>query len=187
MGHRLEDFVYIVERLEDLGLKLVIIGDTSILYAAGFRIFEGDLDLYAFEGSPSASLEALSSLAGELGWDLGSTGIGTPALVARSGDSEILVELYEPIYDFYIPRELVENSRIVSVDTHALRILTPEQHIVLKAREGSENSEEKLSKYYELFEKGQLKINVQDLRRYASLFDEEKTLLSRLRKAGFPV
>lgn len=187
MGHRLEDVADVVERLEDLGLKLAIIGDTSILYAAGFRTFEGDLDLYAFEGSPSASLEALSRLAEELGWDLGSTSIGTPALVVRKGDSEILVELYEPIHDFYIPRELVEGSRIVAFDGHTLRILTPEQHIVLKAREGSEDSEEKLSKYFDLFEKGQLRINVQDLRRYASLFEEERAVIFRLRKAGFPV
>lgn len=69
----------------------------------------------------------------------------------------------------------------------SIRILSPEQHIVLKARSGSEDAIAELSEYLDLYESGDLSINIQEIRRLASLFEDQRTILYRLRKAGFQI
>lgn len=187
MGYRLEDLVFLFRRLEDLGLRFAIIGSTSIQYAMGQRVFEDDLDLYVYEGSLASVEGDLRSAADNMGWDVGATELGTPSLIIRRSGEEIAVDLYEALHDFYVPAEIIETSRDISLEDVKLRILTPEQHIVLKARAGSEESIEDLSRYVDLAESGDLKINIQEIKRLAQLFDDARTIIYRLRKAGFSI
>jgi predicted nucleotidyltransferase len=184
-GYRLEDLVFLFKQLEGLGLRFVIIGNTCIYYAMGRRVFEDDVDLYIYEGSLVSAESSLRSIADEMGWDVGSTELGTPSLIVRNKGEEIVVDLYEALYDFYVPEEIIEASRIISLDSISMRILTPEQHIVLKARAGSEESVEDLARYADLVENGELKVNIQEIKRLAQLFEDMKTIIHRLRKAGF--
>ncbi|HWQ17316.1 MAG TPA: nucleotidyltransferase [Sulfolobales archaeon] len=184
-AYRLEDLVSLFKQLEGLGLRFVIIGNTSIYYAMGRRVFEDDVDLYIYEGSLASVESSLRSIADEMGWDVGSTELGTPSLIIRNMGEEIAVDLYEALYDFYVPSEIIEASRIISLDGISVRILAPEQHIVLKARAGSEESVEDLARYADLVENGELKVNIQEIKRLAQLFEDMKTIIQRLRKAGF--
>lgn len=187
MGYRLEDLAPLFKKLEDLGLRFVIIGSTSIGYAVGVRVFEDDLDLYVYEGSLASVDSDLRSIADSMGWDIGVTELGTPSLIARIKGEEIVIDLYEALHDFYIPAEMIEASRIISIGDMSIRILTPEQHMVLKARAGSEESIEDLARYADLVESGELKVNIQEMRRWAQLFEDMRAIMYRLRKAGFPV
>ncbi|MEM4971918.1 MAG: nucleotidyltransferase, partial [Sulfolobales archaeon] len=144
-------------------------------------------DLFVFEGSLSAVEADLVSRADEMGWDVGSTWLGTPSLVVRVGSEEVPLDLYEAVHDFYIPWEFVEGSRVVDLSGYPLRMLSPEQHIVLKARSGSEFVDEELHEYVDLYESGDLRISLQELRRLSSLFEDQRAIISRLRKAGFPL
>lgn len=187
MGYRLEDLASIFKQLEDLGLRFVIIGNTSIYYAMGLRVFEDDVDLYIYEGSLAFADSDLRNMADERGWDIGMTELGTPSLVIKRGDEELVIDLYEALHDFYIPEEIIDASRTVGLDSARVKILTPEQHIVLKARAGSEESIEDLARYADLIESGDLKVNIQEIKRLANLFEDSRTIIYRLRKAGFPV
>ncbi len=187
MGYRLEDLVPLFKKLEDLGLRFVIIGNTSILYAMGQRVFQDDLDLYVYEGSLASVESDLRSIADDMGWDVGATELGTPSLIIRRDDEEIAIDLYEALHDFYVPERIIETSRDIGLGNVKVKILTPEQHIVLKARAGSEESIEDLSKYVDLIESGELKINLQEIKKLAQLFDDARTIIYRLRKAGFSI
>ncbi|MDT7887962.1 MAG: nucleotidyltransferase [Desulfurococcales archaeon] len=187
MGFRLEDLVPIFKWLSSLGLGFVIIGDTCIYYTIGRRVFEGDVDLYIYEGSLISVEGDIISHADEVGWDLGSTWLGTPSLVVRVGSEEVSLDLYEAVHDFYVPWEFLESPRVVDISGYPLRMLSPEQHIVLKARSGSEGIDEELHEYVDLYESGDLKISIHELKKLASFFEDQRIILSRLRNAGFPL
>jgi len=187
LGFMLEDLAPLFKWLDRIGLGFIIIGDTCVYYAAGHRVFQGDVDLYIFNGSISFVENDLRKFAEESGWDIGSTELGTPSLVLRKNDEDIAVDLYEAMHDFYVPAELIESSRVIDVGGLSIRILSPEQHIVLKARSGSEDAIAELSEYLDLYESGDLSINIQEIRRLASLFEDQRTILYRLRKAGFQI
>jgi predicted nucleotidyltransferase len=187
LGFRLEDLVPIFKWLSSLGLGFVIIGDTCIYYTIGRRVFEGDVDLYIYEGSLISVEGDIISHADEVGWDLGSTWLGTPSLVVRVGSEEVSLDLYEAVHDFYVPWEFLESPRVVDISGYPLRMLSPEQHIVLKARSGSEGIDEELHEYVDLYESGDLKISIHELKKLASFFEDQRIILSRLRNAGFPL
>jgi predicted nucleotidyltransferase len=187
LGFRLEDLVSVFRWLSSLGLGFVVIGDTCVYYSIGRRVFEGDVDLFVFEGSLLAVEGDIVSHADESGWDVGSTWLGTLSLVVRVGSEEVPLDLYEAVHDFYVPWEFIEGSRVIDVSGFHLKMLSPEQHIVLKARSGSEDVEEKLHGYVDLYESGSLRISLQELRRLSSLFEDQRAIISRLKKAGFPL
>ncbi|MEL9929320.1 MAG: nucleotidyltransferase [Sulfolobales archaeon] len=187
MVYELEDLSELFSYLESLGVRLAIIGSTSLQYHMGIRKFEDDLDLFVYEGSLLLEEERLRSDLARLGWDVGLTEFSTPKVIMRRGDEEIEVELYENIHDFYIPLELIERARDITVKDHRLKILLPEQYLVLKARAGRDKDLEDLRVYSDMIKEGKLRISISLIRENASLFEEERIIISRLRSSGIKI
>ena len=189
MGYRLEDLYEVLAYIiKDLGLRVAIIGDTSIYYFLGERVFNKDLDLFVYEGSVLDKEDLLRRGASERMWEIGSTEYGTPKISVRKNDEEIEIELYENIYDFYIPQEIIEKSKDIRIRDIDLKIIYPEQHIVLKARAGGEQDIESLRVYSDMVKEGVLRLGLAKIKETASLFpEEERLILSRLRSAGFNI
>jgi predicted nucleotidyltransferase len=124
----------VFKTLDSLDLKFVIVGNTALLYALGERVFDDDIDLFIYEGSSMAVEDDLRSIASKKGWDIGQTDMGTPSIIYKLNDQEVIIELYESFYDFYIPLEIARESRVVNIGGYYIRMVTPEQYLVLKAR-----------------------------------------------------
>lgn len=189
MEYRLEDVADLLSFLvRGLGLKIAVIGSTALYYHTGARRFSEDLDLYVYEGSIIDREESLRQYCVEKGCDVGATDLGTPKLAVKRGDEEIEIEIYENIFDFYIPIEMIEKSRDVRIGDSEIKILLPEYYIVLKARTGSEADIEKLALVSDLVRENRLRINTALVREAASLFEgEDKMILSRIRSIGIRV
>jgi len=189
MSYKLEDlhdlFLYLVKKLD---LKIAIIGGVVISYFLGEKEFDEDLDLFIYEGSILDKENYLREYAHEKSWEVGSTEYGLPKISLRKNESEVEIEFYENIYDFYIPLEIIERSRDIRIRDIDLKIIYPEHQIVLKARAGGEQDIETLRLYSDLVKEGKLKISVSRIRETIMFFpDEEKLILSRLRSAGFNI
>ncbi len=189
MSYRLEDlyevFLYLIK---ELNVKIAIIGGVVINYFLGEKEFSEDLDLFIYEGSILDKESMLREYAREKSWEIGATEYGLPKISLRKNDLEIEIEIYENIYDFYIPPEIIERSRDIKVRDLDLKILYPEYQILLKARAGGEQDIEMLRVYSDLVKEGKLRISASRIREALSYFpDEEKLILSRLRSAGFNI
>ncbi len=188
MGYKLNDLIDIFKSLDALSLKFVVIGNTSILYALGERLFDDDLDLFIYEGSSMAVEDELRALASKKRWDIGQTDMGTPSIIYKVRDEEVIIELYENFYDFYIPIEFAEDARVMNIDGYYLKMLTPEQYLVLKARSGVEGVVEELAIYINLLKRKKLNISLNSIEKYASLFEDDKAqIIGRLRKSGLSI
>ncbi len=179
-------FAEAVRLLLDKGFRFTVIGGTVVELALGSRDLGPDVDVFAEE--PNVFFEEeYHAVAEELGWGVGQTWLGTPALQARVGGEEFPIEFYDNLYDFNVPPEILERAQRVSVQGVRVRMVLLEDHIVLKANRGLGQDMDRLAELARLAKKGKLHVDPGKLREAASFFDDEKVILRRLREAGFPV
>lgn len=170
--------------LLDEGFRFTVIGGTVVELHLGSKDLGDDLDL--FSESPSAlEEEEFIRLAESRAWTLGQTWLGTPRLIARVQGSEVPVEFYDNMYDFYVPPEILDNASKVSIGNVRVKIVSIEDHIVLKANSGRGSDMERLKEIARHARKGRLRIDSKRVFEAVNLFDEPQVLLRRLRDAGF--
>ncbi len=186
MAYTIDDVREILRALVDEGLDGIIIGDTVLALALGRKNLEGDIDVFAVGFSPLFEEEKIRSIAEEHGWDVGTTDLGTPSIIARVKGKTIVVELYENILDFYVPEDVIEESVDVGLPMKAVSL---EAYVLLKSRAGREEDDRDLAEIAELASKGKIKLDLAKIRRLLSVFPEEdlSTMVHRLRKAGINV
>jgi predicted nucleotidyltransferase len=146
MGYTIDDLAYVLGKLSSYGVRFVVIGDTVVQLALRQKKLSGDVDLFVYEPSPLVEEDFYRGIAEREGWIISSTEIGTPKLVARVNDREIVVELYENFMDIEIPEEILGEARTINLRGVKVRVLKPEHYFVLKARQGVDL--DKLENYY---------------------------------------
>jgi len=182
-----EGFARAVRALLDEGFRFTVIGGSVVEIALRSRDLGDDIDVFAESPNPVIEEEEYHRVAEERGWVVGQTWLGTPRIVVRAGDAEVPVEFYDNIYDFYVPPEILEGAEKLRVGGVTVRAIRVEDHIVLKANAGRGSDMERLKELARLAKKKRLRLDTDRIRWAASLFDDEKGILNRLRSAGFPL
>jgi len=170
--------------LLDEGFRFTIIGGTVVELALGSKNLGDDVDLFTEEPSVLEEGEFLR-VGEEYGWIVGQTWLGTPRLIARGGGEEVPVEFYDNLYDFYVPPEIIESSVRIQLDGVRVRVVSLEDHIVLKANSGRGSDMERLKEIARLHRRGRIRVDASRILDTVNLFDEPHVLLRRLRDAGF--
>ena len=186
MPYSLEDLAEIMKVLNEAGVKAVVIGSTVVQLELRKKELEEDIDLFVEEPSPFIEEEFYRELASRQGWGLGQTWIGTPSLIARRAGQDIVVELYENIYDFYVPPELLERAPKKNIKGVPVRILRLEDYALLKAKAGRDEDMEDLEELAMLVKSGRLRFDRRLVRESIRFFPEEDQRLmeKRLKKVG---
>ena len=189
MGYTLLELAEVIEVLREKGIDGVIIGSTVLAVTIGAKELEDDVDLFVTSFSPTIEEQKIRDVAKELGWDLGRTGIDTLSIIARKGDKEIIIELYENIYDFYVPSHVINNARRVRISGRRLKLIRIEDYILLKARRGSEFDLEDLRVMRSMISSRELRIDEGYLKKSLLNFPEEdrSLIISRLRSVNFKI
>jgi len=177
-------FTEVARILLDRGFRFTVIGGTVVEYALGSEDLGDDLDLFA--ESPSVVFEAdyYRLVAEENGWPLGYTWLGTPRVIVRVGDEEVPVEFYDNIHDFYIPPAVLERSVRVEIGGLRVKMVTLEDHIVLKANAGRGFDMDRLREIARLAKRGKLKVDRRKLLEAASDFEDRDVIVRRLREVN---
>ena len=179
-------FASAIRSLLDAGFHFTVIGGTVVEVALKSRDLGPDVDVFAEE--PNVFFEEeYYRVAEELGWGVGQTWLGTPSLIARVEGEEFPVEFYDNLFDFNVPEEILHRAVKVNIEGVRVKMVTLEDHIVLKANAGRSQDMDRLKELARLARKGKLRVDEARLREAASLFPDEKVILRRLREAGFTV
>jgi len=190
VAYTLSDLAWLLSKLQEHGVKGVVIGSTVIDLELRRKKFEDDIDIFALEPSPLIEEDFYRGIAESEGWDMSFTALGTPKLVAKlpSGE-EVIVEFYENIHDFYVPPEVLEEAPKKRIGKTEYRFIRPEDYIVLKAKAAREADIEDLRIVREYIEEGKLRIDERRLRRVVELVPEEERgfVVNKLRELGFRV
>ena len=191
MAYSLRDLGWLLRRLEEEGVRGVVIGSTVVDLALGRKSFEDDVDIFALEPSPLIEEDTYRGIAERNGWEMSYTALGTPKLVARvpSGE-EVVVEVYENVFDFYIPQGMLEDTVSEKLPGGAeARLLRPEYYAVLKAKAARAPDIEDLRILREYVEEGKLRLDEERIRKGLEMLPEEdrKLAVDKLRELGFRV
>lgn len=178
-----EAFAEVARILLDKGFRFTVIGGTIVEYALGSRDLGDDIDVFAESPSAVFEVEVYRLVAEENGWPLGYTWLGTPRIIVRVGDEEVPVEFYDNIHDFYIPPSFIERGVRVEIGDVRVKMLTLEDHIVLKANAGRGTDMERLKEIARFARKGRLVIDRRRLVEAASEFEDRDVIIRRLREA----
>ncbi len=186
MAYSLEDLAEIMRVLNEAGVRAVIIGSTVVQLEERRKQLEEDIDLFVEEPSPFIEEEFYRELASRQGWGVGQTWLGTPSLIARRAGHDIIVELYENIYDFYVPPEVLERAPKKNIRGVEIRVLRLEDYALLKAKAGRDEDMEDLEELALLVKSGRVKFDKRLVRESIRFFPEEdqKLMEKRLKKVG---
>ncbi|MEM4532711.1 MAG: nucleotidyltransferase, partial [Desulfurococcaceae archaeon] len=91
-----------------------------------------------------------------------------------------VIELYENYLDIDIPESIINKSRVVNINDLKIRILYPEQYLVLKARQGVDL--DKLKQYVRELKQIDYKLLKETIDKYPE--DERKVIIERLEDIG---
>ena len=188
MPYTLRDLAWVLGRLEEHGIKGVIVGSTIVELELRRREFVDDIDLFVKEPSPMLEEDKYTQIASEEKWGYSYTSLGTPKLVARTPrGSEVVVEFYENILDFYIPEEMLARAGSKKIEGRTIKLLKLEDYIVLKAKAARETDVEDLRIIREYVEERKLKVDEKALKQALEFLPEEdrSLALSKLRETGF--
>lgn len=179
----------LLSALKSKGLEGVVIGSTAYTLRQGLKEFEDDVDLFLTSLSPTYDEDRIASIASELGCFLGQTEWGTPQLRCVINECEVTVDLYENMYDFYIPTEILEESEKVRVGGFEIKLIKLEDYLILKAKSGREEDLEELSNISNDVKSGKVKINKNVIIKRLNLFEdyEKDLIVKRLKNAGIPL
>ncbi len=178
----------VVGEFRKRGIDSVLIGSFSIPVLYNVLWDGDDIDLFITNKSPMFDLELFEEIALEKGWTVGTNPYGLPYFEVDVKEEVVRVELFENVFDIYIPEKLIENTARVNIDGNELKVIKAEQLIVLKARAASEEDIEFLKRMKnELIDKGKLKINFSEIEKALEAFpeDERNSIRRRIAKIGF--
>jgi len=189
MGFKKETLAEAISKLRSNGIDGVIVGSTVYMLYLKLRELEDDIDLFTTTVSPTFDEDIIRDVAKKLKCLVGQTEWGTPQLRCYFSGNEVIIELHENIYDFYIPSEIIEDSRTITVGGVDIKILRLEDYLVLKARAGREVDFEDLRYLADLINNKDLSINVNKIIERLNLFDEyeAKLIRKRLKEAGLKI
>ncbi|RLG77127.1 MAG: nucleotidyltransferase [Thermoprotei archaeon] len=186
MPYNLKQLAEAIENLRSIGFDGVIVGSTTLHLALKRGELEDDVDLFVTSCSPFMEEDRLREEAHRRGWSVGYTELGTPAVIMNIDGSDIRVELYENIHDFYIPEEVLKLcTRRITVSGTAIHHLAVDCWLILKARRGSEQDLETLLTVKRLVSKHVIRLDHSLMKRVLELYEDDKGyILSRLRSVG---
>ncbi|MEB3817058.1 MAG: nucleotidyltransferase [Desulfurococcales archaeon] len=177
----------VVRKLLDSGFKFTVIGGTVVELELGSRDLGDDVDLFAESPDLLVEEDAYRELAEREGWSVGQTWLGTPRIIARVETEEVPIEFYDNLYDFYVPKSMLDRARRVNIGGVRVKLVHVEDHIVLKANAGRDKDLERLRELANLYRRGKLKLDLDSIREAAKEFEDEAVILRRLRDSGFPL
>jgi predicted nucleotidyltransferase len=183
MGFTLEELAGVLRVLVDRSVRFVVIGDTVVQLALKKRVLEGDVDLFIIEPSVFVDEELYRNIAVENRWEYGYTEAGTPRYIARIGDKEVVLELYENFMDIDIPESILESAKTIKISDLRIRVLNPEQYFVLKARQGVDL--DKLARYLKELKKIDHRLLKDAIEQYPR--EEQELIIERLRSIGLDI
>lgn len=183
MEYSVDDLVNVLRVFVEKNIDFIIIGDTVIQLALKKNILHDDVDLFIVKPSIFEHEEVYRELALENNWIYTCTEIGTPRIIARSGDKEITIELYENFMDINIPEEILINHRTLTISGLKIKILNPEQYIVLKTIQGVDL--DKVREYLRELKKIDLRLLRKTIESYQN--DEQSLIRERLREIGLEI
>ncbi len=187
MVYTVSDLAWLLGRLRSHGVKGVVVGSTVIELALRRKKFEDDVDIFVLEPSPLVEEDFYRGIAEKEGWEMSFTALGTPKLVAKlPGGDEVIVELYENIFDYYIPPEILEEAPKKRIGGVEFKIIRPEDYVVLKAKAAREADIEDLRIVKEYVDEGKLKLDQRIIKRDIELLPEEDKgfVENKLRQLG---
>ncbi|RLG86106.1 MAG: nucleotidyltransferase [Thermoprotei archaeon] len=186
MTYTIKQLAKAIESLRSIGFDGVVIGSTVLHLALKSGELEDDIDLFVTSCSPFMEEDRLRAEASRRGWSVGYTELGTPAVSMNIDGRDIRVELYENIYDFYIPEEVLKIcTRRITVEGTPVHHLALDCWVVLKARRGSEGDMEALLTIKRLISRRVLRLDTSLMKRVLELYGEDKNfILSRLKGVG---
>ncbi len=186
MPYTLSSLVKVLKEIAELGYDYVVIGDTVVFLELKSKKFNGDIDLFVTNTSPFMEEETIRGIAEERKWGFGFTDIGTPRLIVNTDEGDIIVELYENIYDFYIPPEILSEAHKKKLRDIEVKLTHVEDYLLLKARAGAPEDYEKLMNVIDILNKKNYKINQRLLWRHLGYFpqDERNMIVTRLNELG---
>ena len=183
MGFTVNDLGRVLRVFVDKNVKFVVIGDTVVQLALKKDVLEGDVDLFVLEPSVFVNEDFYVDIANSNGWGYATTELGTPRIIARVGDKDIVVELYENFMDIDIPLSILEKSRTITVSDVKIRILFPEQYFVLKARQGVDL--DKIGRYVKQLKRIDHRLLRETIEQYPR--EEQELIIERLESIGLKI
>jgi len=187
LGYDRSALATIIKSLRDRGIDGVIVGSTCYMLYLGLKEFEDDIDLFTTTVSPTFDEDLIRSCSEELGCFLGQTEWGTPQLRCSVGGYEVVVELYENMYDFYIPQEMIDDAvsyKVNDVDVKALRV---EDYLIIKSKSGREKDVADIQYLGDLIKSGDIRVDKGLMRRRLGLFEDFEVRLIRRRLEGIGI
>ncbi len=178
------DLAAALKELLGEGFRFTVIGGTVVELELGSRDLGDDVDVYAESPDVLAEEQVYRGVAEERGWEYGQTWLGTPRLGVRVDHVLVPVEFYDNLYDFYVPPLMLERARRVEVAGVRVRMVTLEDHLVLKANAGRDKDLERLSEVGRLVKRGRLRVDKDAVYEAAAEFDDPQVIVRRLRDAG---
>ncbi|GAB6148533.1 nucleotidyltransferase [Stetteria hydrogenophila] len=178
------EFAAAVRLLVDAGFRFTVIGGTVVELALNSRDLGDDIDVFAESPQVLGEEEVYMAVAEEKGWEYGQTWLGTPRLGVRVGESVVPVEFYDNLYDFYVPPLILERATTERVEDAKVKMVTLEDHLVLKANAGRQSDLERLAEIGKYVKRGRLRVDRDKIFEAASEFDDPEVIIRRLRDAG---
>lgn len=175
--------------LRSIGVEGILIGSTCLDITLNRRSVEGDLDIFVTSLSLMMEEERVHRAAEENSWSIGTTTLGTPSITMSVYGSDITVDLYENVMDFYIPADVMDLCRRIQIiDGVEVAYVAVECWIVFKARRGADQDISMLSRIKELYDRDELKLDLGLVKRVIDLYEEDsKYIYDRLRSLGFNI
>ena len=189
MSYTIDDLIYVMKKLQDADLDSVIIGGTTIELELRKKNLSGDLDLFPTNHFALVEEDLFRSLAMELNWEYGHTGLGTPKMVAKGPKSQVEIEFYDNIMDFYVPQEVLDEAKSIELKNVKIKKISPEDYVVLKSRSEDPEAIDVIRGVKVLADQKKISLNIRKIRERLQLFPETDvpTMKNRLRQAGIEV
>jgi len=175
-----------MKKLSEAGLETVIIGGTTIELELRKKQFSGDLDLFPTNHFALIEEDLFRTFALEMGWEYGHTGLGTPKMVASGPKSQVEIEFYDNIMDFYVPQEILDEAKAIELKGVKIRKISPEDYVVLKSRSEDPEAIDVIRGVKALADQKKISLNIRKIKERLELFPETDvpTMRGRLRQAG---
>ncbi len=191
MSARLKALRLVGSTLAASRIEFVSIGSEVVLLHSGidYKPTAMDVDLFVLNVSPFLEEDLFKEIAEKHGWRVTQTWIGSPSIVIAVDETDINVDLYENILDFYVPREIVDDAARINLKGFRVKVIPLEGYIVLKAKAGRDIDERDLKAIRILEAKGKIRLDLNRVKKYIKTFPEEdrKYIEHRLSKQGFLV
>ncbi len=189
MGFNRSVLASIIKSLRDRGIDGVIVGSTCYMLYLGLKEFEDDIDLFTTTVSPTFDEDLIRECSEDLGCFLGQTEWGTPQLRCSVSGVEVIVELYENMYDFYIPTEMLEDAVKYNVEGIEVKALRIEDYILIKAKSGREKDVADIHYLGDLIKSNKVRIDKGVMRKRLNLFEdfEVRLIKRRLESIGIKI